>query len=220
REGDGCRERRRTVRKNDARESHENWKCDCSDLVVDRCGGLRPAGLLRQQRPGRLCGNRDCGGHRDRRTAQLHGRESEGRQLRCRRAAAESVTGRSETGNGPRTGGAGAVVVEGRAGQTPTGSLAASAVAASCWRSRSLVPSTSISGRMRSSQAGIHQDHLPMITSSAGISTMRTTKASKSTPAASAKPKDLTVTSGSRMNEANTEIMMTAAAVTTRAPWW
>ena len=49
--------------------------------------------------------------------------------------------------------------------------------------------------------------------------TMRTMKASKNTAAASAKPIDLMNEFGSAMKAPNTEIMMTAAALTTRAPW-
>lgn len=49
---------------------------------------------------------------------------------------------------------------------------------------------------------------------------IRTTNASKSTAAGSAKPIDLPILSGDRMKAANTEIMITAAEVTTRAPRW
>ncbi len=52
-----------------------------------------------------------------------------------------------------------------------------------------------------------------------GMITMRTMKASKSTAAASANPIDLMNELGSSMNAPNTEIMISAAAATTRAPW-
>ena len=48
---------------------------------------------------------------------------------------------------------------------------------------------------------------------------MRTKKASKSTPAAKAKPKIWMNGSGWLIKATKTEIMMIAAAVTTRAPW-
>ena len=53
---------------------------------------------------------------------------------------------------------------------------------------------------------------------SAGTSAMRMKKASKSTPAPRAKPKTLMNGSGWAIKEANTAIMISAAAVTTRAP--
>ena len=51
----------------------------------------------------------------------------------------------------------------------------------------------------------------------AGISVIRTMKASKRTATASAKPIDWMSAWSCRMNAAKTEIMMIAAAVTTRA---
>ena len=57
----------------------------------------------------------------------------------------------------------------------------------------------------------------------AGISSIRTTNASSSTPPASAKPMGRIMDSSEKMKPANTEIMMIAAAVTTerpaRKPW-
>ena len=53
----------------------------------------------------------------------------------------------------------------------------------------------------------------------AGTIVMRTTNASIATPIASAKPIDLMTGSSSSTKPANTDVMMSAAAVTTRAPW-
>ena len=74
-------------------------------------------------------------------------------------------------------------------------------------------------GRILSSHFGNHQALSPSSAITDGISTIRTTNASKKTAAANAKPMDLMNESGSAMNAANTEIMMTAAEVTTRAPY-
>ena len=48
---------------------------------------------------------------------------------------------------------------------------------------------------------------------------MRTTNASMATPMARAKPIDLMIGSSTSMKPAKTEVMISAAAVTTRAPW-
>ena len=82
----------------------------------------------------------------------------------------------------------------------------------------SFSPSTSTFGSSRSSHLGSHQAFVAEQGHHAGISIIRTTKASKTTAAASAKPDRLDDRRrpGS-MNAANTEIMITAAAVTTRA---
>ncbi|BDH59611.1 hypothetical protein MTP03_45500 [Tsukamurella sp. PLM1] len=74
-------------------------------------------------------------------------------------------------------------------------------------------------GRILSSHFGSHQAHLPSSIMIDGITTMRTTNASNSTAAARPKPISLMNTCSLSMNEANTEIMMIAAAVTTRAPY-
>ena len=78
-------------------------------------------------------------------------------------------------------------------------------------------PSTSTLGSRRSSQRGSHQAFSPMRYISAGISAIRITNASRKTAIARAKPIDLMIGSSIRMNAPNTEIMMTAAAATTRA---
>ena len=79
-------------------------------------------------------------------------------------------------------------------------------------------PSTSMLGRMRSIHFGIHHVARPSRNIDAGISVMRTTKASNRTAAPRAKPKTFTNANGWPMNATKTEIMMIAAAVTTRAP--
>ena len=52
----------------------------------------------------------------------------------------------------------------------------------------------------------------------AGISSSRTTKASNSTPIASAKPITLIIDDSLKMKAPNTEIMMMAAVITTALP--
>ena len=79
-------------------------------------------------------------------------------------------------------------------------------------------PSTSTDGRILSSHFGIHHVERPSRNIDAGMSVMRTRKASNNTAAPRAKPKTFTNASGWPMNATNTAIMMIAAAVTTRAP--
>ena len=72
-------------------------------------------------------------------------------------------------------------------------------------------------GRIRSSQRGNHQARWSRTAISAGMRVIRTRKASMRMPAAKARPIDLMIGSCGRMNPENTEIMMSPAAVTTRA---
>lgn len=92
------------------------------------------------------------------------------------------------------------------------------------WARSRAAPSTSTLGRMRSSQRGIHQAERPSRCMTAGISSMRTRKASTSTPNARPKPSDRIIAVLEKMKPPNTEIMMIAAAVTTvrpaRTPCW
>jgi hypothetical protein len=73
-------------------------------------------------------------------------------------------------------------------------------------------------GSSRSSHAGSHQAALPSMPITAGTRNMRTTNASMNTPMASPNPIDLMTGSGLKAKPANTHVMITAAAVTTRAP--
>src|SRR5690625_534504 len=83
----------------------------------------------------------------------------------------------------------------------------------------SLVPSTSTLGRIRSSQRGSHHARSPSRLSTAGVRVMRTRKASMSTPRARPKPMGRIIASSANTNPPNTDTMMIAAAVTTRALW-
>ena len=71
---------------------------------------------------------------------------------------------------------------------------------------------------IRSSQRGRYHARSPSSAITAGTIVIRTTKASNRTPKASAKPMLLIVGSPPRMKLPNTEPMIRAAAVTTRAP--
>ena len=73
-------------------------------------------------------------------------------------------------------------------------------------------------GSTLSSHRGRYQAALPSSVITAGVSVIRTTNASTSTPIASAKPIEAMIVSGARMNPANTDAMMMPAAVTTRDP--
>ena len=66
---------------------------------------------------------------------------------------------------------------------------------------------------------GSHHAARPSSDTTAGTIVIRTMNASIATPIASAKPIDLMTGSSTRMKPANTDVMMNAAAVTTRAPW-
>ncbi len=72
-------------------------------------------------------------------------------------------------------------------------------------------------GTTRSSQRGIHQARSPSSVISAGISVIRIRNASIRMPIANASPIDLITGSSGRMKPENTETMISAAAVTTRA---
>ncbi len=67
---------------------------------------------------------------------------------------------------------------------------------------------------------GNHQAARPNSAIAAGTRAIRTTKASTSTPTASAKPIGWTIGSWPKTNEPNTATMISAAAVTTRAPFF
>ena len=82
------------------------------------------------------------------------------------------------------------------------------------WRPRR--PRRGAAGR---ASAGSHHARSRSSTSTAGMIVMRTTKASKKTATANAKPMDLMNASAPRMKPPNTPIMMSAAEVTTGAPW-
>ena len=73
-------------------------------------------------------------------------------------------------------------------------------------------------GSTLSSHAGIFQARSSSRNIVAGMMVMRTMNASRSTARARAKPITLMNGSSMSMNAANTEIMINAAAVTTRAP--
>ena len=75
------------------------------------------------------------------------------------------------------------------------------------------------SGRSRSSHLGSHHARRPITVISAGMSVMRTRKASTMIPKANAKPTDLMIGSSGTMKPEKTAVMIRAAAVTTRAPW-
>ena len=85
--------------------------------------------------------------------------------------------------------------------------------------SRIFLPPISTSGNSRSSHGGSHQAFAPSNDITAGMMVIRTRKASKRTAADIANPIDFATVSGISMNAEKTEIMMTAAEVTTRAPW-
>jgi hypothetical protein len=72
-------------------------------------------------------------------------------------------------------------------------------------------------GSARSSRFGIHHALAPSSASTAGTSVIRTRNASTNTPTASPRAIGLIVELPCGMKAANTEIMITAAAVTTRA---
>ena len=72
-------------------------------------------------------------------------------------------------------------------------------------------------GSARSSVRGIHHAFFPSRARTAGTRVIRTRKASTNTPTASPMAIGLIVAEPSGMNAAKTEIMMIAAAVTTRA---
>ena len=79
------------------------------------------------------------------------------------------------------------------------------------------LPSTSMFGRIRSSHFGIHQLRSPSSSIVAGTSTMRTMVASISTAIARPRPNSLSWRSSPRAKAANTQNMISAAAVMTRA---
>ena len=74
------------------------------------------------------------------------------------------------------------------------------------------------SGRMRSSHFGSHQAAWPSRCMSAGISSIRTTNASNSTPNARPNPSGRTIARCEKTKPPNTATMMIAAAVTTARP--
>jgi hypothetical protein len=78
-------------------------------------------------------------------------------------------------------------------------------------------PSMSTCGRTRLSQAGIHQHAAPASTSSAGAS-RSTVMAASATPTERPTPNCFTVGSSLRTKLPKTDIMISAAAVMTRAP--
>src|SRR5215218_9504977 len=84
----------------------------------------------------------------------------------------------------------------------------------------SFSPSMSRLGIRWPSPAGSHQARRSRSASTAGTSVIRTRKASTSTPNASAKPIDLMTTSSLMMKPEKTAIMISPAAVTTRALAW
>lgn len=102
------------------------------------------------------------------------------------------------------------------AGQTETG--ISSRVSGSGCRF-SLSPSMSRSGSALSTDLGSHHAARPSSDITAGTSVIRTTKASMTTPTARANPMDLMIGSSIRTKPPNTDVMMSAAAVTTRALW-
>ena len=91
--------------------------------------------------------------------------------------------------------------------------------ATACLCSRSSSPSMSTLGRMRPSHFGIHHAALPNRVMSAGTSVMRTRNASNAMPTASPRAMPLMVPPPSGTNAKKTKNMMSAAAVTTRAPF-
>lgn len=100
----------------------------------------------------------------------------------------------------------------------PPDSSAPSDAAAGASRSLSPSPSMSTLGRMRSIHFGSHQARSPSRNIVAGMIIMRTTKASKTMAAARAKPMVLMKGMSCRAKAAKTLVMISAAAVTTRAP--
>ena len=70
-----------------------------------------------------------------------------------------------------------------------------------------------------SSHFGIHQACLPSMSMTAGMRIMRTRNASRKTAVASDTPIVLMSALSCEANAANTEIMMSAAATTTRPEW-
>src|SRR6185437_14489527 len=106
-----------------------------------------------------------------------------------------------------------------RQASAPAGSAVGRGVGSGSGRRSRPAPSRSTLGMIRSSHLGSHQARAPSIAITAGTIVIRTTKASKRMPTARAKPIDLMIGSSGTMNPAKTLIMISAAAVTTRAPW-
>jgi hypothetical protein len=82
-----------------------------------------------------------------------------------------------------------------------------------------LAPSTSTLGSSRSSQAGSHQARSPSRCMMAGVSVIRTSIASTITPTARPSPIGRIIVRCEKTNPPKTENMISAAAVTTLAPW-
>ena len=100
--------------------------------------------------------------------------------------------------------------------RTATAPFRSSHSTCSTWRT-SAWPSTSIVGSTRSRRRGIHHARSPSRARTAGTSVIRTPNASTNTPTARPRAIGLIVESPSGTKAANTAIMITAAAVTTRA---
>ena len=105
--------------------------------------------------------------------------------------------------------------VAGRAGEAP---VPAGCPGAPCGAvpPAATVPSMLILGSMRPSQAGMRQVASPRRLSVAGSSRQRTISASRKTALARLRPNSLITRSSPSMNDRNTQIMITAAALITR----